>query len=248
MKRTLPPSCFTAAALLLAPALLAETSRSSSASGASNEIFSITERELDRQVTVADLLGNWVVDQNNEPIGSLRDVDLTEVFSGSTASAVPAGRVSLLIESRSDAELMSVDSGDVAYDQTRERLALTIAVPAGAGTAQAASAARGDDELAPPDVAVNDPANTLEPVAVAAVPGSDIVVATVGAEVLEIEEALASNAATSEVADQISVMSSNEAILLTGALASQEQREKVLQVVREASDREVRDLMQVAAE
>jgi hypothetical protein len=247
------------AASLLAPALSAQRPPASADTSATRAIVAVSEQELERQITVADLLGKSVVDENDETIGALRDIDLSAVFAhaGATesSSASGAAQVRLLITAGAT-QLVSVDARQVSYDQTRDHLALNASLSDPdliedsnrAATAGSTQPTVHDDELAPVEVAVNDPANTIEPVAVAAVPGSDLVVATTGTEVLQVEEALASNAQTSEVADQINVLSANDAILLTGSLESEDQREQVLQVAREASHREVRDLLQVAAE
>jgi hypothetical protein len=253
MKFPLPLLVVTSTILAVATAQT-ESSSAPSADAARGEVTRLTVDAIERQVTVSDLMGKTVVDQNQERIGVLHDIDLSGLFSTEHSDQAGGAAIAWVIGSgeNDDAGYVSIEAGRVQFDQSQGQV--TIRLPA-AGDQRAVSATgrsgetatSEDDALAPVEVAIADPANTIEPVAVAAVPGSEMEVATTGSDVLQVEQALAQHENTRDVADRIGVMSSTDAILLTGEIASDEKREQVLQVAREATHREVRDLMQVAA-
>ncbi len=259
MKRITLPT-FAAAGLLATSGVFAQTSASEH-TGAS--IHAVAESELRQHVTLSTMIGKTVVDQNQETVGTLRDVDLSQTFGDpATSASAPMNRISLMVAAEGADDLVAIDARQVTFDRTNDRVVVTLPVasdePAGAtipGSDALASRATETDggttkgQVAPADVAANDPANTIEPVAVAAVPGSNVEVATTGEDVIAVEQALASSEQTRDVADQITVMSSDEAIVLTGQIHSEEKRRHIVEVAREAAqDREVRDLMDVAAE
>jgi hypothetical protein len=147
-----------------------------------------------------------------------------------------------------EAEETNADQGSQHFTAEAQTAATTQRADAQRGESMALAAEQGSVAVTDEGPTEPDPANMIAPVAVAAPSGSEpqLEVSTTGLEVEQIQQALANAEQTRELADQIGVMSATEAVLITGTVQSEQQRDLVLEVVRQTTERDVRDMMMVA--
>ncbi len=221
--------------------------------------FQRVDREsLESKMTAQELIGKTVVGSDGQRLGAIHDIGfahfLPSEFQGDAKSTTAQDRglnfyVAVGGVLGVGADIVSVPAERFGFDQENDHLTLDVTEDQFTAIAKPDTAEREFASSAAGTTWTTGPDGTAMAMSEDGLTGArtDVAATSDHEDVELIEKALKADSDLNEVADDIRVTRSGDAIVLSGDVPSESQKHRIVELARSHTDREVRDQIRTEA-